>query len=407
MRLAEPSLAASLAFVLAGCATHAVAAEKDAAGILMMADRYERGIRMSNRNVNDPELTDYLREVTCKAVREHCGGLRVYVVREPGFNAFMLPNGAMVVQSGLLLRLESEAELAAVLGHEASHYVRRHSLNSWRKRKRTSSTLALLGAVASAGGAVAQAGAGSAGGWSTAGSAVAFAEVAAIYQMFAYNRKQEREADLDGIRWMAAGGYDAGGAPAVWRKLVAEQHAVEGDSGFSLLSTHPAPKKRIRYLTEAAQDMTGASVAVPDAHSSSFTGKFTNYREDWLTDEMASIHPARFAVVANEQRNVGFPAGLSAYMEARMWLRHVRRGKANERAGAISQALAAFQRGEAAPDDMPPQAHREWGRALLLPRRPDLAAAQGRFDRYFELHPDARDRGTILTLMEKRRGKVR
>ena len=404
MSAAKPLWACALAVALAAGAQ---AAQQDEASLLMQADRLERGIRMSNRNVNDPELTEYLRAVTCKAVQEHCGDLRVYVVRAPGFNAFMLPNGAMVVQSGLLLRLDSEAELAAVLGHEASHHVRRHSLNRWRKLKRTSSALAMLSAVASAGGAVSKAGTGSAGGWSTAGSAVAFAEVAAIYQMFAYNRKQEQQADLDGIQWMAAGGYDAGGAPAVWRKLVAELEAADADGGFSLLSTHPAPKKRMQYLTSAAQDMAGAGSGSTIAPAASFTGRFARYREDWLTDEMASIHPARFAFVANAQRGIGFPAGLSSYMEARVWLRHVRRGKANERTGAISQALAAFQRGEAAPDDMPAQAHREWGRALLLPRRADLTAAQGRFDRYFELKPEARDRSTITSLMERRRSKRR
>lgn len=382
-------------------------AEKDEKGLLMMAERYERGIRMSNRNIDDPELTEYLREVSCRAVREHCGGLRVYVVREPGFNAFMLPNGAMVVQSGLLLRLESEAELAAVLGHEASHYVRRHSLNRWRKVKRTSSALAFLGAVVSAGGSMAQAASGTAGGWSTAGSAVAFAEVAAIYQLFAYNRKQEQEADLDGIRWIVDGGYDAAGAPAVWRKLVTEQEAADDAGGFSLLSTHPAPKKRMTYLTKAAHSMTGVQAQSADAPASAFTSKFTGYREEWLTDEMASIHPARFAVLADTQRDFGFPAGLSSYMEARVWLRHARRAKANERTGAVSQALAAFQRGEDAPDDMPPQAHREWGRALLFPKRPDLVAAQGRFDRYFELQPDAQDRGTISAMMERRKANKR
>ena len=84
---------------------------------------------------------------------------------------------------------------------------------------------------------------------------MAFAEVAAIHQMFAYNRKQEQEADLDGIRWMADGGYDAGGALAVWRKLVAELDALEGDRGFSLLST-PCTQETHPLLTEAAKGVS-------------------------------------------------------------------------------------------------------------------------------------------------------
>ena len=77
------------------------------------------------------------------------------------------------------------------------------------------------------------------------------------------------------------------------------------------------------------------------------------------------------------------------------------------RAGAVSHALSAFQRGDAAADEMPAQAYREWGRALLLAKRPDLTAAQERFDRYFELRPDAQDRGAINSMMERRMSKRR
>lgn len=373
----------------------------DEKGLLMLADRHETGIRLSNRNIDDPELTAYLREVACRAVAEHCDGLRIYVVREAGFNAFMMPNGAMVVQSGLLLRLETEAELAAILGHEASHFVRAHSINRWRKAKRASSTMAILGAVVQAGSAASRASTGSDGGWATARNAVALAEVAAIYQLFAYNRKQEREADMDGIGWMASGGYDAAGASSVWSKLIKEQEATNDAGGFNLLATHPAPKQRMRYLAEAAE---GLPIGAAHAHGQKpFTDRFETYREEWLTDEMVvGIHPARFAVVAEEQRRVGFSEGLSSYMEARAWLNHARRGPPGERRGAVAQALNAFQRGDGADGGMPARAHREWGRAMLMQRKPDLAAAQSRFNRYFELRPDAQDRKTIMDMMERR-----
>ena len=371
----------------------------------MISERLERGVRASNLLVDDPELSAYLRNVTCRSVGDlRCGELRIYILREPGFNAFMLPNGAMVVRTGLLLRLESEAELAAVLGHEASHYVRRHTLARWRKEKRTRATWAVLGSVVAAGGAVAQASTGSAGGWSFAGDAVAAAEIAAIYGLFAYGRKQEREADIDGIRWMTQGGYDARAAHAIWRKMADEQ-AASGDAGrFSLVSTHPAPKRRMKYLGELAAEMSGGE-RPPIAQA--FAVRFAEHREAWLTDELPLTHPASFAMVAERQRALGFSAGLSAYMEARSWMRLARRGGPKERAGALSSALSAFRRGDAANDGMPAQAHREWGRALLWAKRPDLTAAQGQFNRYFELRPDAPDRSAIKSMMERRLSKRR
>ena len=69
-----------------------------------------------------------MRGVLCEAVGEdRCGAARVYIMREPTFNASMSPNGTMRVFSGLLLRMRSESELAAVLGHEFGHYSGRHT----------------------------------------------------------------------------------------------------------------------------------------------------------------------------------------------------------------------------------------------------------------------------------------
>ena len=53
----------------------------------------------------------------------------------PQFNAMMAPNGMMLVWSGLLLRVENEAQLAAILGHELGHYLERHSVEQLRAAK--------------------------------------------------------------------------------------------------------------------------------------------------------------------------------------------------------------------------------------------------------------------------------
>ena len=116
----------------------------------MLVDKHEQYLRTSNRTVENEELHSALQELTCRTVGSLCQNLRVYAVRAPGFNAFMMPNGAMFVQSGLLLRVSDDAELAAVPGHEASHFTRRHSLHSMRRWHRTSSGFAIVGALASA-----------------------------------------------------------------------------------------------------------------------------------------------------------------------------------------------------------------------------------------------------------------
>src|SRR3546814_15865655 len=67
---------------------------------------------------------------------------RVYILREPTFNATMSPNGTLRAYSGLLLRVRSEAELAAVLGHEFGHFEKRSSLMQFKAASGDSDVLA-------------------------------------------------------------------------------------------------------------------------------------------------------------------------------------------------------------------------------------------------------------------------
>ena len=155
MHFAQTCVKYSLAFVcLVG--SHYVAGndegkrsdlDSDEAGLWMVVDRHEQILRTSNRNVQDRDLVDYVSSLACRTVGTKCAEIRLYVLRAPGFNAFILPNGAMFVQSGLLLRVGDAAELAAVLGHETSHFVRGHSLASMRRWSKTASGFAIASSL--------------------------------------------------------------------------------------------------------------------------------------------------------------------------------------------------------------------------------------------------------------------
>src|SRR3989339_664331 len=99
----------------------------DEAGIWMMVDKAEMSVATSGQRVMDPELNAYVNDVVCRVAGDYCKDFRVYIMRIPQFNATMSPNGTMVIYSGFLLRAKNEAQLAAVVGHEISHYLRRHS----------------------------------------------------------------------------------------------------------------------------------------------------------------------------------------------------------------------------------------------------------------------------------------
>ena len=94
------------------------ALETDEGGLWGMMDREETRLRRSPFVVRDAELNKYLQDLVCRLGGDHCPDIRVHVVRTPLFNATMAPNGMMQVWTGLLLRAENEAQLAAILGHE-------------------------------------------------------------------------------------------------------------------------------------------------------------------------------------------------------------------------------------------------------------------------------------------------
>ena len=92
-------------------------------------------LRRSPFNLRDPKLRSYVQDIACRLGAGHCPDIRVHLVRTPYFNASMAPNGMMQVWSGLLLRVDNEAQLAAVLGHEIGHYLARHSVERLRDVK--------------------------------------------------------------------------------------------------------------------------------------------------------------------------------------------------------------------------------------------------------------------------------
>ena len=109
-------------------------------------DRFEEELAASNLLLDAPELHAYVAGVIKNLLGERAGGSRLYLIHEPTFNASMFANGMMLVHTGLLVRVRSEAQCAAVLGHEAGHFLRKHTITGARNKIRTSSVMAFVAA---------------------------------------------------------------------------------------------------------------------------------------------------------------------------------------------------------------------------------------------------------------------
>jgi predicted Zn-dependent protease len=153
-----------------------------------------------------------------------------HVQKTDELNAYCMPGGRIMVYSGLIQKLDAtDAELATVLGHEIAHALREHTRE--RVSRAYAQQLVLSGAAAVAG--------------VSEGAAGIANMVADVTFQLPFSRDQESEADTIGLELMARAGYDPHAAVSLWNKM----SAAAGAGGTpKFLSTHPAPKERIKDI---------------------------------------------------------------------------------------------------------------------------------------------------------------
>jgi predicted Zn-dependent protease len=144
-------------------------------------------------------------------------------------NAYCMPGGKIMVYTGLIEKLQAtDAELAAVIGHEIAHALREHSRE--RLSRAYAEQLALAG-IAFATGA-------------SQTTMQLASQISAITFQLPHSREQEAEADRMGLELMARAGYDPSAAVTLWQKM----GKVGGSAPPEFLSTHPSSESRIRDL---------------------------------------------------------------------------------------------------------------------------------------------------------------
>lgn len=159
----------------------------------------------------------------------------VNVFDSPEINAWVMPGGKIGVYSGLVTKLDlTDAEIAAVLGHEIAHALREHARE--RASQQVGAQLVISGAAV------------------LLGAGEAATDLSTIfYQTFfglPNSRLQETEADRIGVEIAARAGYDPRAAVTLWQKMARK---AGGGGTPEFLSTHPSAENRIRDLQTYAQ----------------------------------------------------------------------------------------------------------------------------------------------------------
>ncbi|MBK5256704.1 MAG: M48 family metalloprotease [Vicinamibacteria bacterium] len=167
------------------------------------------------------------------------------VIDDPQVNAFALPGGYIYVTRGILAHMNSEAELAGVLGHEIGHVTARHSASSQSKQ--------LLGALGLGVGMILSP-------TLRQGGEALSSAFGLVFLKF--GRDQESQADRLGLRYLVRKDYKPEEMLDVFRMLDGVTNAADGDRIPNWLSTHPAPPNRISDMTRiiAEQGSSGTRV---------------------------------------------------------------------------------------------------------------------------------------------------
>jgi len=248
--------------LLPACATNPVTGRSD---FVLISEEQEIALgRQANTRVlretpvyADPELAKLVQQVGGKlAGHSHRPDLvyRFKVLDSSTINAFALPGGYIYITRGLLAYLNSEAELAAVLGHEIGHVTARHSV----RQQSTAAVTGILGAVVAA---------------STGVQGVdTLTDMASTVIVRGYGRDHELEADRLGAEYLAKSGYDPAAMLEVvgvlknqetFETRVAEIEGRPANVYHGLFSTHPDNDTRFQEVVNAAQlYRTGATTRV-------------------------------------------------------------------------------------------------------------------------------------------------
>lgn len=238
------------AAVLAGCGVNPVTGKREiqfvgeASEVQMGVQNY-LPMRQSQGGEYDidPELTAYVNRVGQRlaAVSDRELPYEFVVLNNSVPNAWALPGGKIAINRGLLTELESEAELAAVLGHEIVHAAARHTA------RRMEQGMLLQGLVIATAVATSESDYGR--------MAVGGANVAAQLVSQKYGRSAELEADRYGMEYMSRAGYDPQGAVSLQRTFLRLSEGRRSDWLSGLFASHPPSAERVEANIATAAEL--------------------------------------------------------------------------------------------------------------------------------------------------------
>ena len=353
--------------IFSGCAVNPVTGDRD---FVLMSGTQEVALGEQNYAPMqqsqgaaydvDPALTAYVRSVGNRLAEASDSPLpyEFVVLNNSVPNAWALPGGKIAINRGLLTEINSEAELAAVLGHEIVHAAARHTAQQMSKG------MLMQGLVIATSVATSDSDYGN--------LAVGASSVAAQMTMMKYGRSAELESDKYGMRYMSKAGYDPQGAVALQQTFVRLSESRNQDWLSGLFSSHPPSQARVEANKKTAaklpaggkvgvESFTAAmqkTMAIKPAYDAYDKGRKALSEKNVdealaLANEALTLFPdeAHFHALRGDARfvNKQYDMAVTNFSRAidrrpSFFYYHLQRGMAKNELGQVDAAMADLQR---------------------------------------------------------------
>jgi len=239
-KLALMGLTASLAIVAASTAHALFTSEKE---ILRQSRVQWLGMKRSLPMPGDPRVQEFVACISKRIIaqlEEPYASIdwEIVVFDDEAMNAFAMPGGKIGVFTGIFRVADTPDALAAVIGHEIAHLTEDHVMERAKKDSRNDA-LVILGSAATGLGDYVRQG-------------------ATVLLSLPFDRKQESEADVVGLRYMASAGFDPRASIYLWKNMSDMRQGTPPE----FLSTHPSDDRR---LDDLVKSMTPALIAYNEA----------------------------------------------------------------------------------------------------------------------------------------------
>ena len=365
------------------------------------AEREEESLLTRVTIYEDPRLDEYLGRVAAKLTPGNVGPdgpvIKLVVLRDPTLAAFAMPEGHVFLHTGLLSRLENEAQLATILGHEITHVYERHYLafsgggDSAKILNKLRDTVTSLGTPPSAivdrrdqfvGAAVLS---------RTANAILGLGlKIAAVTAMNGYGRDLERQADVGGMAALVRAGYDPKESLKLF-KLLRDEAAGRGPLEAFFYGNPARLQESFDVALHQLRKVYGEDAKRTDLVKS--TDDFDERMRAVVRENAAlDIQAGRFPLAKKQLERAlkASPKDAIAHLyDGELHRLQSQRAKsAAERDSETRMARESYEQ-SAALDPAYPDPFRQLG--LLYYQQKEPAQARAAFERYLALKPDAAD----------------